>query len=60
MKRKYIKPEIIIVEMEMESLLGSESGGQIYEGHAKNHSFSFSDDDESDSSIPQSDNVWDD
>lgn len=39
--KNYIKPEVKVYKVRIESLLAAESGGQIESGFAKKHNFSL-------------------
>ena len=63
MKNIYIRPTMLVVCISNESLLASESGGQIEEGDSKKHDFSswdygFDEEDESESNS-SSKSLWD-
>ena len=63
MKNIYIRPTRLVVCISNESLLASESGGQIKEGDSKKHDFSswdydFDEEDESESNS-SSKSLWD-
>lgn len=45
MKNIYIRPTMLVIRISNESLLASESGGQIESGFSKENNFSFWDDD---------------
>lgn len=56
--KNYIKPEVKVYEVRIESLL-SESGGQIVESFAPKRDFSLFDE-ENDDGYTGSDGLWDD
>ena len=63
MKNIYIRPTMLVVCISNESLLASESEGQIVEGDSKKHDFSswdydFDEEDESESNS-SSKSLWD-
>lgn len=63
MKNIYIRPTMLVVRISNESLLASESGGQIGEGDAKRNDFSswdydFDEEEESESNF-SSKSLWD-
>ena len=63
MKNIYIRPTLLVVRISNESLLASESGGQIESGMAKKNDFSswdygFDEEDESESNS-SSKSLWD-
>lgn len=63
MKNIYIRPTMLVVCISNESLLASESGGQIKEGDSKKHDFSswdydFDEEDNSESNS-SSKSLWD-
>lgn len=63
MKNIYIRPTMLVVRISNESLLASESGGQIGEGDAKRNNFSswdydFDEEEESESNF-SSKSLWD-
>lgn len=63
MKNIYIRPTLLVVRISNESLLASESGGQIESGMAKENNFSswdygFDEEDESESNS-SSKSLWD-
>ena len=63
MKNIYIRPTMLVVRISNESLLDSESGGQIGEGDAKRNNFSsfdydFDEEDESEFNS-SSKSLWD-
>lgn len=63
MKNIYIRPTMLVVRISNDSLLASESGGQIDEGDAKRNDFSswdydFDEEDESESNF-SSKSLWD-
>ena len=63
MKNIYIRPTMLVVRISNESLLASESGGQIGEGDAKRNNFSswdydFDEEDNSESNF-KSKSLWD-
>lgn len=63
MKNIYIRPTMLVVRISNESLLASESGGQIVEGDAKKNDFSswdydFDEEEESESNF-SSKSLWD-
>lgn len=65
MKNIYIRPTMLVVRISNESLLASESGGQIVEGDAKRNNFSswdygFTDDSFDYTAWPKSKSPWDD
>ena len=63
MKNIYIRPTMLVIRISNESLLASESGGQIVEGDSKEHDFSCGDygfDEEEDTeSNFKSKSLWD-
>ena len=63
MKNIYIRPTMLVVRISNDSLLASESGGQIDEGDAKRNDFSswdydFDEEDNSESNF-KSKSLWD-
>lgn len=58
MKNIYIRPTILVVCISNESLLASESGGQIVEGDSKKHD--FTDDSFDNIAWPKSKSPWED
>lgn len=63
MKNIYIRPTMLVVRISNDSLLASESGGQIDEGDAKRNDFSswdydFDEEEESESNF-SSKSLWD-
>lgn len=65
MKNIYIRPTLLVVRISNESLLASESGGQIESGMAKKNDFSswdcgFTDDSFDYTAWPKSKSPWDD
>ena len=63
MKNIYIRPTMLVVCISNESLLASESGGQIVEGDAKKHDFSswdydFDEEEDTESNF-KSKSLWD-
>ena len=63
MKNIYIRPTMLVIRISNESLLASESGGQIESGLSKENNFSFWDydfdeEDESESNF-SSKSLWD-
>ena len=63
MKNIYIRPTMLVVCISNESLLASESGGQIKEGDSKKHDFSswdyYFDEEEDTESNFKSKSLWD-
>ena len=58
MKKIYIRPTLLVVRISNESLLASESGGQIESGMAKPHE--FTDDSFDNIAWPKSKSPWED
>lgn len=58
MKNIYIRPTMLVIRISNESLLASESGGQIESGMAKQHG--FTDDSFDDTAWPKSKSPWED
>ena len=63
MKNIYIRPTMLVVCISNESLLASESGGQIVEGDSKKHDFSswdygFDEEEDTESNF-KSKSLWD-
>ena len=58
MKNIYIRPTMLVVCISNESLLASESGGQIVEGDSKKHD--FTDDSFDNIAWPKSKSPWED
>ena len=58
MKKIYIRPTLLVVRISNESLLASESGGQIVEGDSKKHD--FTDDSFDNIAWPKSKSPWED
>lgn len=63
MKNIYIRPTMLVVRISKESLLASESGGQIVEGDAKKNDFSswdydFDEEEDTESNF-KSKSLWD-
>lgn len=58
MKNIYIRPTMLVVRISNESLLASESGGQIVEGDSKKHD--FTDDSFDNIAWPKSKSPWED
>ena len=63
MKNIYIRPTMLVIRISNESLLASESGGQIKEGDSKKHDFSswdyYFDEEEDTESNFKSKSLWD-
>ena len=58
MKNIYIRPTMLVIRISNESLLASESGGQIESGFSKKHDFA---DDSFDNIVwPKSKSPWED
>ena len=57
MKNIYIRPTMLVIRISNESLLASESGGQITEGDAKRNDFFWSDEENEADEIAIND-VW--
>ncbi len=57
MKNIYIRPTMLVIGISNESLLVSESGGQIESGMAKKHDFT---DDSFDTAWPKGKSPWED
>lgn len=57
--KNYIKPEVKVYKVRIESLLAVESGGQIVEGGAKKHNFSLFNE-ENGGWQPKDVSLWDD
>ena len=53
----YIRPTMLVIRISNESLLASESGGQIKSGMAKRHDFT---DDSFDTAWPKGKSPWED
>lgn len=58
MKNIYIRPTMLVIRISNESLLASESGGQIVSGMAKKHD--FADDSFDNTAWPKSKSPWED
>lgn len=58
MKNIYIRPTMLVIRISNESLLASESGGQIESGMAKQHDFTG--DSFDDTAWPKSKSPWED
>ena len=63
MKNIYIRPTMLVIRISNESLLASESGGQIVEGDSKKHDFSswdydFDEEEDTESNF-KSKSLWD-
>jgi len=58
MKNIYIRPTMLVIRISNESLLASESGGQIESGMAKPHE--FTDDSFDNIARPKSKSPWED
>lgn len=58
MKKIYMKPAVYIQNVEIESLLAAESGGEIIEGDAKRNDFWTNDDDDTKSDKLSFNGVW--
>ena len=58
MKNIYIRPTMLVIRISNESLLASESGGQIVEGDSKKHD--FTDDSFDNIAWPKSKSPWED
>ena len=58
MKNIYIRPTMLVIRISNESLLASESGGQIVEGYSKKHD--FTDDSFDNIAWPKSKSPWED
>ena len=58
MKNIYIRPTMLVIRISNESLLASESGGQIVEGDSKKHD--FTDDSFDNTAWPKSKSPWED
>lgn len=64
MKNIYIRPTLLVVRISNESLLASESGGQIESGMAKKNDFSswdcdFDEEEDTESNFRSSKSLWD-
>ena len=57
--KNYIKPEVKVYKVRIESLLAAESGGQITESDAKKHNFSLFNE-ENGGWQPKDVSLWDD
>lgn len=57
MKNIYIRPTMLVIRISNESLLASESGGQIESGMTKRHDFT---DDSFDTAWPKGKSPWED
>ena len=58
MKNIYIRPTMLVIRISNESLLASESGGQIESGMAKKHG--FTDDSFDNTAWPKGKSPWED
>ena len=58
MKNIYIRPTMLVIRISNESLLASESGGQIESGFSKKHE--FTDDSFDNIAWPKSKSPWED
>lgn len=58
MKNIYIRPTMLVIRISNESLLASESGGQIESGFSKKHD--FTNDSFDDTAWPKSKSPWED
>ena len=58
MKNIYIRPTMLVIRISNESLLASESGGQIVQGDSKKHD--FTDDSFDNIAWPKSKSPWED
>lgn len=58
MKNIYIRPTMLVIRISNESLLASESGGQIVQGDSKKHD--FTDDSFDNIAWPKSKSHWED
>ena len=58
MKNIYIRPTMLVIRISIESLLASESGGQIVSGMAKKHD--CADDSFDNTAWPKSKSPWED
>ena len=57
--KNYIKPEVKVYKVRIESLLAAESDGQIVEGRAKKHNYSLFDEGNGDGQTGNG-GLWDD